>query len=89
MTPEKQEDLRNELTRLRKKRDNLISELGEYAGEHNDLRENSAYIHTEQKIHIVDAQIANILLEFGQAELAKRKAAHLKKIKRIEITVKS
>lgn len=85
MSPEKQEELRNELSRLRKKRDGLIGELGEYAQEHNDLRENSAYLHTEQKIHLVDAEIHRILSEFNKFELTKRRSAYLKKSKKPEI----
>jgi transcription elongation GreA/GreB family factor len=75
MTLEEQEKLREELFNPRRKRDELIAELGVYAQENNDLRENSAYIHTEQKIHVLNAQIARILVEFNKHELLKKKAA--------------
>jgi transcription elongation GreA/GreB family factor len=76
MTPKEQEELRAELADLRRKRDMLISELGTFAQESNDLRENSAYLHTEQVIHVIDSQIAEILREFGKFNLAKKKAAY-------------
>ncbi|MBU0649629.1 hypothetical protein KJ605_02135 [Patescibacteria group bacterium] len=81
MTPEKQEELRTELSRLRKRRDDLIADLGAYAQENSDLRENSAYLHTEQKIHLLDAQIADILAEFGKLALKQKRVAYLKKSK--------
>lgn len=82
MTLEQQEELRNELSTLRSKRDDLIAELGVYAQENNDLRENSAYINVERKIQLVDAQIARVLWEFQKLELAKKKVAHLQKLKK-------
>lgn len=75
MILEEQEKLREELFNLRHRRDELIAELGMYAQENNDLRENSAYLHTEQKIHVLNAQIARILVEFNKHELQKKKAA--------------
>ncbi|MFA5776419.1 MAG: hypothetical protein WC988_02600 [Patescibacteria group bacterium] len=75
---------RDELINFREKRDRLITELGEYAQENRDLRENSAYLHTEQKIQIVDAQITGILAEFGKINLARKKAEHaLKKPRKL------
>lgn len=89
MTAEEQETYRNELVTLRQKRDELISELGEYAQENNDLRENSAYINVERKIQFVDAQIARILWEFQKLELAKKKVAHMQKLKQSPQPAKS
>jgi transcription elongation GreA/GreB family factor len=76
-TPDELDKLRTELTALRAKRDAVIAELGAYAQENNDLRENSAYLHTEQKIHVLDAQIMVILAEFTKLNLAKKKANYL------------
>lgn len=77
------------MSTLRSKRDDLISELGAYAQENNDLRENSAYINVERKIQFVDAQIARILWEFQKLELAKKKVAHMQKLKKSLQPVKS
>ena len=89
MTPERQEELRTELANLRQKRDDLITDLGVYAQENNDLRENSAYINTERKIQLVDAQIHRILAEFGKWELAKKRSNYLEKLKKSAQSVKS
>jgi len=67
------EKWRTDLFKLRELRESMILELGGYAQENGDLRENSAYLHMEQKIHIVDAQIMGILAEFGKIKLAKKK----------------
>jgi len=76
LTFEEMEKLRIELSNLRQRRDELILELGEYARENNDLRENSAYLHTEQKIQLIDAQIARILAEFTKLNIEKIKVAY-------------
>lgn len=76
------EKWRVDLFKLQKARESMILELGLYAQENGDLRENSAYLHTEQKIHVLDAQIMGILTEFNKMELAKKKIAHLQKLKR-------
>jgi len=89
MTPERQEELRTELANLRQRRDDLITDLGVYAQENNDLRENSAYINTERKIQFVDAQIHQILSEFSKWELAKKRAKYLEKLKKSPQPVKS
>jgi len=89
MTPERQEELRTELANLRQKRDDLITDLGVYAQENNDLRENSAYINTERKIQFVDAQIHQILSEFSKWELTKKRAKYLEKLKKSPQPVKS
>ncbi len=89
MTPERQEELRTELAKLRQKRDDLMADLGAYAQENNDLRENSAYINTERKIQFVDAQIHRILSEFGKWELAKKRAKYLEKLKKPPQPVRS
>ena len=68
------EKWRVDLFKLQKVREAMILELGLYAQENGDLRENSAYLHTEQKIHVVDAQIMEILAEFNKINLAKKKA---------------
>lgn len=82
MTQEEQEKLRKRLFELRNKREELIMELGLYAQENQDLRENSAYINTERKIQLVSAQIHEILLEFGKWELAKMRSKRLNKVKK-------
>lgn len=74
--PTDMEKWRTDLFKLRELRESMLLELGEYAQENNDLRENSAYIHMEQKIHIIDAQIARILEEFDKLNIAKKKARH-------------
>ncbi len=89
MTPERQEELRTELAKLRQKRDGLFADLDLYAQENNDLRENSAYINTERKIQFVDAQIYQILTEFEKWELAKRRAEYPEKLKKSPKLVKS
>ena len=76
------EKLREELAELRERRDKLIGEAGEYAQEHNDLRENSAYLHTEQKIQLVDAQIHRIIMEFEKHRLKQKQLAYAKKSKK-------
>lgn len=74
--PTEIDKMRSDLIKLRNLRDSMILELGEYAQENNDLRENSAYLHTEQKIHLIDAQIDRILAVFSRIELDKKKAKH-------------
>lgn len=76
------EKLRVELFDLRKKRDGMILELGEFAQENNDLRENSSYIRMEQKIQFVDAQIKRILDEFNEYHRQKKVVKHIEKMKK-------
>ena len=82
MTEEQMEKLRNELVELHKKRDNMVAELGEFAQENNDLRENSAYIRMEQKIQLVNSQIKRILDEFNEYYRKQKVIKHSQKMKR-------
>lgn len=83
-TPTSTEQWRADLFKLRASRDSMILELSLYAQENGDLRENSGYIHMEQKIQLVDAQIAEILAEFGKHNIEKTKAKHaLKKPRKV------
>ncbi|HAZ29552.1 TPA: hypothetical protein DCY43_02260 [candidate division WWE3 bacterium] len=86
------EKLRCELVDLRAQREELILELGQIAQENNDLRENSAYLHTEQKVHYLDARIKRILDVFNAMELEKIKQntrlKPLAKEKRVDLITK-
>ncbi len=61
--PQDIQQLRHELTKLRKEREAVILEKGLLAQDNKDLRENFAYILYEQKEHALSSQINAVIKE--------------------------
>ena len=65
-------ELRNELTHLRKEREKVILEKGLIAQDNKDLRENAAYAWYEQREHSLTSRIHGIIEEiYALTELKK------------------
>jgi transcription elongation GreA/GreB family factor len=61
------DELREELSKLRKKRDRIILEKGLIARDNNDLRENSTYDYWDQIERNVTSRIYRIIEEIQKS----------------------